>query len=200
MAVTSFVKRERGKRLIYYVKPNVWIFVQASAIKAARPVGHCRTFQSKFRVIDCRTRFGRAMPSVAENLKAEFKFILGTVIAGARKRNNYFQANSSFKADVFLFLPDNFPDSLRNFLLSAQKKFITNFVTHITKFVTYVSKFVIHVTKFVTKTLFWDRKNFQAFREKFFGLRKKYWRANCLPVLTNGRCNAVKFYYLVWKS
>ena len=118
------------------------------------------------------------MPSVADNLKAEFKFILGTVIAGARERNNYFQANSSFKADVFLFLPYNFPAPIRNFSLSAQKKFVTKFVTHITKFVTRVSKFVIRVTKFVIKIVLWIVKTFCAFRKNFLAANKKFNAAN----------------------
>ena len=38
------------------------------------------------------------------------------------------------------------------FLLFAQKKFVTNFVTRITNFITCVRNFVTHVTNFVTKT------------------------------------------------
>ena len=37
------------------------------------------------------------------------------------------------------------------FLLSAQKKFITNFVIHVTNFLIYVTNFVIRVTNFVIK-------------------------------------------------
>ena len=54
-----------------------------------------------------------------------------------------------------------------HFSLSAQKKFVTNFVTHITNF-------VIRVTKFVTKTILYKRKKYQAEKKNYLLKRKNY--------------------------
>ena len=64
------------------------------------------------------------------------------------------QSAKIFSELFFPFCADIFPAPISHFSLSAQKKFVTKFVTLITKFVTYVSKFVIYVTKFVTKTIY----------------------------------------------
>ena len=61
-----------------------------------------------------------------------------------------------------------------HFSLSAQKKFITNFVTHITNFVIRVTNFLTHVTKFVTKTILYERKNYQAEKKNYLLKRKNY--------------------------
>ena len=68
-----------------------------------------------------------------------------------------------------------------HFSLSAQKKFVTNFVTHITNFVTHITNFVIrvtnfltHVTKFVTKTILYERKKYQAEKKNYLLERKNY--------------------------
>ena len=79
---------------------------------------------------------------------------------------------------IFPVLYDIFPAPIRNFSLSAQKKFVTKFVTHITKFVTRVSKFVIRVTKFVIKIVLWIVKTFCAFRKKILAENKKFNAAN----------------------
>ena len=61
-----------------------------------------------------------------------------------------------------------------HFSLSAQKKFVTNFVTHITNFVIRVTNFLTHVTKFVTKTILYKRKKYQAEKKNYLLERKKY--------------------------
>ena len=58
------------------------------------------------------------------------------------------------------------------FSLSAQKKFVTNFVTHITNFVIRVTNFLTHVTKFVTKTILYERGKNQA-EKKIYQLERK---------------------------
>ena len=60
------------------------------------------------------------------------------------------------------------------FLLFAQKKFVTKFVTRITNFVTCIRNFVTHVTNFVTKTFLWDRKKFVGETKILLGASKKY--------------------------
>ena len=61
-----------------------------------------------------------------------------------------------------------------HFSLSAQKKFVTNFVTHITNFVIRVTNFLTHVTKFVTKTILYKRKKYQAEKKNYLLKRKNY--------------------------
>ena len=61
-----------------------------------------------------------------------------------------------------------------HFSLSAQKKFVTNFVTHITNFVIRVTNFLTHVTKFVTKTILYERKKYQAEKKNYLLERKNY--------------------------
>ena len=61
-----------------------------------------------------------------------------------------------------------------HFSLSAQKKFVTNFVTHITNFVIRVTNFLTHVTKFVTKTILYGRKKYQAEKKNYLLERKNY--------------------------
>ena len=56
--------------------------------------------------------------------------------------------------------------SSRYFLLSAKKKFVTNFVIHVTNFVIRVTSFVIHVTNFVTKNIVQIGKIFIANSKK----------------------------------
>ena len=60
------------------------------------------------------------------------------------------------------------------FLLFAQKKFVTKFVTRITNCVTCVRNFVTHITNFVTKTFLWDRKKFVGETKILLGTSKKY--------------------------
>ena len=76
--------------------------------------------------------------------------------------------------DIFFFSRSYFPISAGYFSPSAQKKFITNFVTCITNFVICVTNFLTSVTNFVTKYFCADSENFQGLRKKYIGLREKY--------------------------
>ena len=75
--------------------------------------------------------------------------------------------------EKFYFLHDNFSSLRRQFSLSAQKVFVTNFVTCITNFVTRISKFVTCVRKFVIKIICADNEKLQGERKNFQGDRKK---------------------------
>ena len=77
---------------------------------------------------------------------------------------------------TYFFLPPCY------FLLSAQKKFVTKFVTRITNFVTCVRNFVTHVTNFVTKTFLWDRKKFVGETKILLGTSKKYPAHSCISL------------------
>ena len=74
----------------------------------------------------------------------------------------------------FLFPCWKFYLSASFFLLSAQKKFVTNLLTCITKFVICVTKFLTCVTNFVTKIFLYDRKNYLADSENYLADNKNY--------------------------
>ena len=64
----------------------------------------------------------------------------------------------SYLFAIFSYPRYNSSCLVRKFFLSAQRKFVTNFVTLVTKFLIHVSKFVIRVTKFVIKITYRKEK------------------------------------------
>ena len=68
--------------------------------------------------------------------------------------------------------------SPRCFLLSAQKKFVTKFVTCITNFVTCVRNFVTSVTNFVIKNILYEKKKSMGEKKNLQAARGKHIRAN----------------------
>ena len=65
------------------------------------------------------------------------------------------------------FLLENSYAHIKAFLLSAQKVFVTKFLTCVTNFVTRITNFVISVTNFVTKTILYERKKSLIWAEDF---------------------------------
>ena len=75
--------------------------------------------------------------------------------------------------EKFYFLHDNFSSLRRQFSRSAQKVFVTKFVTCITNFVTRITKFLTSVTKFVTKNISEKIKDLCADRKNCLRRAKK---------------------------
>ena len=82
---------------------------------------------------------------------AHFLGTVGKIFLPISRDHRNFAANNSLEDPREVFLPRGyFLFATGCFLLSAQKKFVTKFVTLVTKSLTHITKFVIHVTNFVT--------------------------------------------------